>query len=243
MYQEFTDTLSKTVNPATFPVGVALLNEAPAAGLKFRVKYKKITVCQQIAYSRMYGWATCIGAEHSFCVLGAACAGLIVPPVRLLEGGVNCGVYQKDKEAAVKMQLAMPRVPAGTKYVVTFPLTRPLEGITAQSVVVYGNTAQAMRMIQAFLYKNGGELSFARGVAEVILKKKPVVEVPCLGDRRFAMTQDSEMVAAFPLEMMEEVCEGLAATHTAGIRYPIPYQLPENCDLPDTYTVYESDLS
>jgi uncharacterized protein (DUF169 family) len=250
MFAEFLDTFSKTVNPATSPVGVAVLEEIPE-GLKVKVHGKKLSICQQIAYSRYYGWSTCATAEFSHCVLGAACAGLIPVPERVISGEVNCGVYQKDMPAAERMQKAMTRIPSGKKAVITFPLSRPVEGITPDAVVAYLNTAQSMRMIQAFLYRNGGELNFStsgdagvcsRGVAETIMRKKAVVEIPCLGDRRFAMAQDFEVITSFPAEMTAEVCEGLNATHKAGIRYPVPFQLPESCELPHTYTTYDADI-
>ncbi|WP_022851295.1 DUF169 domain-containing protein [Limisalsivibrio acetivorans] len=248
----FLEALNKCVNPGSMAVGVKIIkDESLIEGVKLRVKDKKINICQQIAYSRYYGWPTYITSAHSFCVLGSACAGLIEPPERVMKGEVNCSVYQKTPEAAVKMQEMMPRLPAGTKGVLTFPLSRPIEGIEPDCAVIYMNTAQSMRMVQAFLYAEGGDLVFktsgdagvcSRGVAETILEKKPVVEIPCLGDRRFAMAQDHEMITAFPWEMADEVAEGLISTHKAGIRYPIPFQMPEGCDLPEPYTTREEDI-
>ncbi|MBZ4642732.1 MAG: hypothetical protein PWQ25_2036 [Deferribacteres bacterium] len=244
------EELNKYLRLQTIPVGVNLLKELPE--LKVKVKDKKLTVCQQIAYSRYYGWSTIATKEFSYCVLGASCAGLIKTPERVIEGTVNCNIYQKDKDAAKYMQQNMPRINEDIKAVLTYPLNRPIEGIEPDVVVFYCNTAQAMRMVQAFLYEKGGQFDFSssgdagvcsRAVAETYIKGKPVIEIPCLGDRRFAMTQDFELAVGFPYKMKDEIINGLKATHKAGIRYPIPFQIPEGCDLPFEYTTQENDLN
>lgn len=249
--ENFLKTLKETVNPATPAVGVNLLRDAAAAAeAKIRVRGKRLTICQQIAYSRYYGWSTWTDAETSHCVLGAACAGLVEPPQRVLDGSVNAGVYQADQAAAAAMQQAMPRVPAGIAGVLTYPLTRPVAGFSPELVVVYCNTAQAMRLVQAFLYREGGEFVMqssgdagvcSRGVAQVANSGRPAVEIPCLGDRRFAMAQDHELIVGIPAGWLERTTEGLAATHKAGIRYPVPFQIPDCCELPPDYITGEED--
>lgn len=248
--KEFLASLQKTVKPQTSPVAVKFFEETHFDG-KAKVKNKKINICQQIAYSRYYRWSTYITAEDSFCVLGASCCGLIKTPERVLKGEVNCNVYQKDIHAAANMQKLMPRVDEEVKGVLTYSLERPVENLEPDVIVMYVNSAQAMRFVQAFLYNKGGEFVMkssgdagvcSRGVAEVYKYRKPVLEIPCLGDRRFAMAQDFELIVGFPFEMMNEVAEGLLSTHKAGIRYPIPFDMVEGCSLPDEYTTKESDL-
>jgi len=82
----------------------------------------------------------------------------------------------------------------------------------------------------------------SRGVAEVYNTGKPVIEIPCLGDRRFAMAQDFEIIVGFPYTYIDELVEGLEATHKNGIRYPVPFQIPELCDLPSNYITNENDF-
>ena len=241
----FLATVKETVNPATQAVGVNLVRDtATIGGKKIRVRGERLTICQQIAYSRMYGWSTWTDRESSHCVLGAACTGLVAPPERVLDGSVNTGVYQADREAAAAMQRQMPRVSPGVAGVLTYPLSRPVEGFSPELVVLYVNSAQAMRFVQAFLYREGGEFVMrssgdagvcSRGVAQVALTGEPVVEIPCLGDRRFALAQDHELIVAIPAGWLERTAEGLAATHKAGIRYPVPFQIPAACDLPPSY--------
>jgi len=249
--QSFLDALRDTITPITPPVAVRRLNDASELGtLKVRVRTEHITVCQQIAYSRHYGWSTWCDRQTSHCVLGAACVGLIPPPARVLDGTVNCGVYQQDQAAASAMQQQMPRLPVGTGGLLTWPLTRPLAGMEPEAVVLYVNSAQAMRFVQAFLYRDGGEFVSrssgdagvcSRGVAQVIRDQAPTVEIPCMGDRRFALAQDHEMIVGIPASWLQRTTEGLLATHKAGIRYPIPFQIPSSCQLTPEFVTSATD--
>lgn len=249
--EHFLATIKETVNPATQPVGVNLIRDAELIeGLKIKVRGKRLSICQQIAYSRMYSWSSWTDAETGHCVLGAACTGMILPPPRVIDGTVNTGVYQETKEAAAAMQQMMPRVQPGVVGVLTYPLSRTFAGFTPDLVVIYVNSAQAMRFVQAFLYHQGGEFIMkssgdagvcSRAVAQVALTGEPTVEIPCMGDRRFAMAQDHEMIVGIPYEWLERTAQGLAATHKAGIRYPVPFQIPAECDLPLDYVTGEQD--
>jgi uncharacterized protein (DUF169 family) len=249
--EQFLATVKETVNPATQVVGVNLVRDtAMIEGKKIRVRGERLTICQQIAYSRMYGWSTWSDRETGHCLLGAACTGMIPPPQRVMDGTVNCGVYQQDQEAARAMQQKMPRVAPGVAGVLTYPVSRPVEGMVADLVVLYVNSAQAMRFVQAFLYEKGGEFVMkssgdagvcSRGVAQVALTGEPTIEIPCMGDRRFALAQDHELIVGIPAGWLERTSRGLAATHKAGIRYPVPFQIPSACDLPPAYITGEND--
>jgi uncharacterized protein (DUF169 family) len=250
--EDFLTTVKETVNPATQPVGVNLVKDPDVLdGLKIRVKGQRLTICQQIAYSRMYGWSTWTTADTAHCVLGAGVTGMIERPARVVSGAVNTGVYQQDQPAAAAMQAQMPRVPMGIAGVLTYPLSRPLSGLSPELVVVYVNTAQAMRFVQAFLYQAGGEFTMkssgdagvcARGVAQVYTTDEPTIEIPCLGDRRFALAQDHELLVGIPASWLARTADGLRQTHKAGIRYPIPFQIPSGCDLPPDFITGEEDL-
>lgn len=249
--EHFLATIKETINPVTQPVGVNLIRDVVQInGMKIKVRGKRLAICQQIAYSRMYSWSTWTDADSSHCALGAACTGMILPPPRVIDGTVNTGVYQETQKAAAAMQQMMPRVQPYVAGVLTYPLTRPFAGLTPDLVVIYVNSAQAMRFVQAFLYHEGGEFVMkssgdagvcSRAVAQVALTGEPTVEIPCMGDRRFAMAQDHEMIVGIPFTWLEQTAQGLAATHKAGIRYPVPFQIPAECDLPPDYITGKQD--
>ena len=249
--EQFLATVKETVNPATQPVGVNLIQDRNLIdGKKIRVSGRRLTICQQISYSRMYSWSTWTEAGTGHCALGAACTGMIPPPARVLDGSVNAGVYQETRQAAAAMQQMMPRVEPPVAGVLTYPLARPFPGLDPDLVVIYVNSAQAMRFVQAFLYQEGGEFVMkssgdagvcSRAVAQVFLTGEPTIEIPCMGDRRFAMTQDYELAVGIPFSWLPRTTRGLSATHKAGIRYPIPFQIPDECELPQEYVTADRD--
>jgi len=249
--QTLLNAIRETVNPASQVFGVNLVRDASAvAEARIRVREVRLAICQQIAYSRLYGWSTWCDAATSHCVLGASNCGLIEAPERVVSGAVNHGVYQRDQAAAAAMQRAMPRLPVGTAGVLTYGMERPVPGFEPDLLVLYVNTAQAMRFVQAFLYHQGGEFTMrssgdagvcARGVVQVYRDGEPVIEIPCLGDRRFALAQDHELIVGIPAGWFARVAEGLQATHKAGIRYPVPFQIPAACDLPPDFITAEDD--
>ena len=51
------------------------------------------------------------------------------------------------------------------------------------------------------------------------------IAFPCLGDRRFGMAKDSDLIASIPFTLIEEIVLGMEKTHQAGTRYPIPFQI------------------
>lgn len=209
-----------------------------------------MNVCQQVALARLYGWTSATSPEEQVCVLGASSVGLINVPRRVKDGKINYGVYQKDLAAAKRMQEHLPKMSQRHEAFVTFSLTRVPEGLAPKVIIIYGNSAQMMRLIQAALWEHGGELRMAssgdggvccRGIAQTLMTNNPTLEIPCLGDRRFAVTQDTELIFAFPATMASEILEGLKATYTAGSRYPIPTQMDWVPHMPEGFFVIAED--
>ena len=62
-------------------------------------------------------------------------------------------------------------------------------------------------------------------ISNALITGELQVAFPCLGDRRFRMALDSDLIASIPFNLKDEILEGLEKTHKAGTRYPIPYQL------------------
>jgi len=98
-------------------------------------------------------------------------------------------------------------------------------------VLIYCLPAQAMRLIQGYLYCEGGVLEFSaagrmgschEGVVKSILTNKPQLVILGNGDRIWGGAQDSEVMFSCPHDKLDALMEGLEATHAAGLRYPIP---------------------
>ncbi|HSW35831.1 MAG TPA: DUF169 domain-containing protein, partial [Candidatus Limnocylindrales bacterium] len=102
----------------------------------------------------------------------------------------------------------------------------------ADVVLVYGNAAQVIRLVQGALYFNGGKIdsSFTgRGAcgSEVVVPYQTgqcKVIIPGGGERVFAHTADDELLFAIPAGELANVAAGVEATHNNGIaRIPTPF--------------------
>jgi hypothetical protein len=94
------------------------------------------------------------------------------------------------------------------------------------ALVIYGNSAQVMRLVTGALWKRGGALtsSFTGRIdcSDEIIRTAMTGEyqviLPCYGDRVFGHTEDWEMAFSLPGSKMAELVEGLEGTHKGGVR-------------------------
>ncbi|MFH1117670.1 MAG: DUF169 domain-containing protein, partial [Pseudomonadota bacterium] len=100
------------------------------------------------------------------------------------------------------------------------------------TVAVYGNPAQIMRLIQGWTYLDGqrvsgnfgGKVECTEYLIAAFKSGAPRVAIPGNGDRIFSMTQDDEMVFSLPGGELPRLAEGLKeAGKKLGARYPITF--------------------
>lgn len=251
---EYDEKLNQYLRLNTFPVTVKFLKsweEIPERARRPRKHMdNRFTTCQAIAMSRRFGWVLALGREDSSCVLGAMALGLEKRLPHYTEGNLCVELYTENLEAGRFSEESVPRLPEG-KYVgvVTAPLHRTT--FEADSVVIYGNSAQIMRLGQAYLWKRGGTLkSEFRGRIDCadlaiapVTSGEPQMIVPCTGDRIFGQVQDHEVAFSFPFSLLDEILEGLGATHQAGAaRYPVTNWLNYTGGFPPSYDEYRQML-
>jgi len=225
--------LAEHVRPETFPVAVRLAASGEALPPRTKRPARdlgvQVTLCQGVAFSRRYGWAVAVGADDLSCPLAAAVFGF-KPMLDYLATGHACyQMYTQTLEAGAATEAAVETLPyQAFEYVLSAPLHRT--AFQPHVVVVYGNSAQVMRLTVAALWREGGRLvsSFSGRIDcsdEIIVplrSGKPEVILPCYGDRVYAQTQDHEMAFSFPWSWAERLIEGLNGTHQGGVRYPVP---------------------
>ena len=224
-------SLDKYIRPLTFPVAIKMLkseNEIPAKTRRpFQQMKKKIAICQGIGMARKLGWVVAMGKEDMQCALGAAPFGFFKNTDFFDEGNIASGMFTASKEIGKKEEDLIDRFEHGQySHILVSPLSRCT--FEPDMLIVYGNPAQIMRLIQGALYNEGGAIqSSAMGrlgcasVITVMKKDECRYLVPGNGDRIFGMTQDHEMSFIIPIGKIETVMDGLAKTHKSGIRYPI----------------------
>lgn len=245
-----TAELEQYLRLQTFPIGISLLKNAEDIPQGARRPHTamgvRITICQGVGMARRYGWTVAIGRDDCSCPLAKSAFGL-EPLTSYYEEGHTCaGMFTATPEAGARTEAETPRLPYGAyPYVLVGPLARTKR--KPDVVLLYGNSAQIMRMVQAGLWERGGRLTsgFSGRIdcADEIIAPfqtgEPHVILPCNGDRIFGMATDEEMAFAFPYHRAEELLIGLQRTHAGGVRYPIPMYLRFEAEMPPSYQKLE----
>jgi uncharacterized protein (DUF169 family) len=190
----------------------------------------KQVFCQVITQARTIGWTLGVTLDNvinnTFCL---AMLGLYERPKWMRDGTYKGPIWWERAEDAKKYEDSMPVIPSGKFNAVAIgPVFS--EKITPDIVLVYGNPGQMILLVNGLQWKNYerftfycvGESSCADAIAQCYLSKKPSLALPCFGERRFANTQDDEMVIAIPSNRLGDAAEGLENLSKRGIRYPIP---------------------
>ncbi|HET7752608.1 MAG TPA: DUF169 domain-containing protein [Anaeromyxobacteraceae bacterium] len=242
--------LEKYLRVSTFPVGLKTFAPGEAIPPKARRPQQhlgvKVAICQGIAFARRYGWTVAIGGDDVSCPLGKAAFGFGERNEYFTSGGLSDGMYACCREAGARFEEALPKYePGEAGHVVAGPLGKV--DYVPDTVLVYGNPAQVLRLLNACLYEKGGALTgqfSGRGdCADIVIRSRktdaPQLILPCSGDRIFGMAADDEMAFTFPFSMAEKVVKGLEATHAGGLRYPVPVFLRYQADFPKSYQELE----
>ena len=233
-YEIIDNQLNKYLRLATFPIGVKLLeNSEDLNNVKYLKKPEhKIALCQIFSYARYYGWTMGCTKEDNLCPLAEISLGFEKSNKLFEEGAFFIGRYNETKEAAKKTTSTMPKLTYGQYSAVVAGALSRID-FKPDLILIWGNSSQIMRIIQGYLWKRGGRITmstFCDGVcadtiSNAILTGELQVAFPCLGDRRFGLAMDSDLIASIPFGIVEEIIEGMEKTHKAGTRYPIPYQI------------------
>ena len=243
--QELEQGLNKFIRPATFPLAIKMLKSEDEIPEKTKRPFKqmgnKIAICQGIGMARKYGWAVAMGKEDMQCSLGAAPFGFFKDVSFFEEGNLSAGMFTASQELGKSQEDLVDRYAHGEySHILVAPLSRT--SFEPDLYMVYGSPAQMMRLIQGALYNEGGAIhSSAMGrvgcaaIITVIKEDKCRYIVPGNGDRIFGMTQDYEMAFFIPPSQVDNVLEGLAMTHKAGVRYPITSFFDFQATFPPTY--------
>ncbi len=229
--KEVEQALNTYVRPLTFPVAIKMLKSEKEIPEKTRRPFqqmkKKVAICQGIGMARKLGWAIAMGKEDMQCSLGAAPFGFFKNIDFFDEGNLAAGMFTASKEVGKREEDLVDRFDHGAfSHILVAPISRT--AFEPDLIMIYGNPAQIMRLIQGALFNEGGAVqssSMGRlgcaSIITVVKNNECRFLVPGNGDRIFGMTQDYEMTFMIPASKVDTVLDGLAQTHKSGIRYPI----------------------
>jgi uncharacterized protein (DUF169 family) len=195
----------------------------------------KTTICVAIAMTRKYGWTigmteednTCPVASlfYGWCDAEAEAEANLFEFIKVMNYGTDDKAVGGILSSAKKYMLEKGQLSG----IVCSPLE--LGRVNPDVVMVFCNSAQLMRLVHAATRETGLSLTSTfsgrfgacnEGVLQTLKTGQAQVVLPGNGDRVWGMVQDDEIIFTFPGNMLEQVAEGLEATHKAGVRYPIP---------------------
>ena len=225
--------LAKYLRPQTFPAGVRRWREGealpPFAKRPVKDLGVRVAICQALGFARKYGWTLAVTGEDQSCPVASLVHGFEEMTDAFLEGQSYQGMYNASLEAGQRTAELVPKCGLHEQagYLIGPLFRRDFE---PEAAVIYGNPAQVLRLIHAYLFRRGGRMSTSTSggidCADVVIHTLQSQEsqyvMPCYGDRIFGGTTDDEMVFTIPRHQFGEIVEGLEGTHKLGIRYPIP---------------------
>jgi len=255
-FKEISDFIRDELRLKTLPVAVKFLKKKSDFPEKTRqpsvVLQKRVTICQGVTYARVYGWTVGLTREDLICVpamIAFGFSGADDPPATLARLFCEVNFHDEEKEARKGIDsmtlLDNDRIEA----LVLAPLAKGL--FEPDTVAIYGNPAQIMRLVQALVYQNGERLNGTFGgkveCSEYLIgpftSQAPKIAIPGMGDRIFSMTQDDEMVLALPGKDLAGLKKGLQeAGNKIGARYPVTFYQNFQPDFPKPYKILGDEL-
>jgi uncharacterized protein (DUF169 family) len=244
--KEFADAIEMYARPATFPVAAKMLTSDEAVPEKAKRPRRDLGIqianCQAIAMARRYGWTIAVGEEDINCPLTKTAFGFAPLTEFYSSGQLACGMYTETAEAGARTEAATHKLAHGRyKHLLVAPVRNA--DFRPDAIVIYGNSAQVLRLVTGALWKRGGALTSTISgrvdcsdeIIATMMTGDYQVILPCYGDRVLGQTQDHEMAFSLPGSKMEELVTGLEGTQKGGLVYPIPTYLRYTPQYPEKY--------
>lgn len=148
-YLELYKEVMIPIRPKTFPFGVKFYDNLEERPPKVMRPPTPMNVCQATALTRYHGRLMYFTLEDMACIIGAVAVGMMEPPENMRSGKITAMLHA-DLESAKRFTNLVPRIPLGKVKAIA---SAPLDRLTFEPdiVVIYGNTSQAMRIVQAYL--------------------------------------------------------------------------------------------
>ena len=234
-YHKMGMKIEEYIRPSTFPLAIKTIKLENEIQDNYRRPSKDLKlqnfVCQNFKMARSYGWTIAITEKDINCQVARTIYGwdTITDETTKWMNLFSVGLYAKDVGTSEKLFKHLYRLDNLFQGLIISPLTR--SKVVPDVVLIYCLPAQAMRLIQGYLYYEGGALEFTaagrvgschEGIAKTLLTDKPQLVVLGNGDRIWGGAQDSKVMFACPEGKLGILVKGLEATHAAGLRYPIP---------------------
>jgi uncharacterized protein (DUF169 family) len=235
-WEERSADLERLLRLETLPLGVRIIegeNEIPAKAKRPKGLQLKMALCQLISMARRVGWTVGATSEE----IEACFFPLVALGWRRVKSKEDMARWFTEAKYCADRNVAERRTedflrdrPRLGRGIVYSPL--PKLTIEPETILIYGNPAQVMRLIRGYVNFTGlpisskflGGLSCAEALIACRQNHQAQVAVPGVGERVFAMTNDHEMSFYVPSDQLDDLIAGMQNEHVIGTaRYPIPF--------------------
>lgn len=239
-YQKIQDIIIGSIRTRSFPLAVKFCKNGETfpqeARRPVKTLGKRITICQAITMARIYGWTVGLDRSDIVCVPAMLSWGMS-GAAKVLEEMISLLIkvgFSQDEETA-RAQIGSMILPKEGE--VSGILMAPLAKASSWDgsfdvVVIYGNPAQIMRVVQAIRFIRPeeitgdfqGKIACVETLYAAHATQKPRISIPGMGDRIFSMTQDDELAISLPASFLPDLIKGLSeAGKPIGARYPVTF--------------------
>jgi uncharacterized protein (DUF169 family) len=245
-HREYAGEFERRLRLKTFPLAVKMLKDeedTPEGATKpKRDLGYHLATCQGFAISRREGILITMLKEDMWCSESFIGFGLAEPPHYFLDGHTRYPDDNATLEAGSVWAHELPKFQPGEYVgVVSGPLAAA--SFEPDVVIFYTDSTQLKVLLSAAAWKEGHELTCtvaSKGacvyaVVPVMQHQRYQVTVPCGGDKRFAMSQDDEMIFAAPYGKIEELLTALRHLDEYGLRLPLGHAMMPEYQLRQSY--------
>lgn len=220
--KKFGEATAKYLRLDTRPVAVKLIKkEDQVEGLAERpsqVLGERVRPCVAWHLARHQGFPVLMLRDDFSpeCPPSIFIYGLLEPTDAWLGGDLTYDIYTDNREAAGNMERQVHCLPVGEYQGL---LLAPLDQcrFDPDLVMVFCNSLQATQLVASSAWKTGEPLHFSMaarclcsdGVVQPYLMDRPVLALPCGGDRLHGRSQDYEVVFTTPVQYLGTLVAGL----------------------------------
>lgn len=245
-YNAYGEELERRLQLKTFPFALKLLKKAediPEGAIRPKKDLgHHLALCQGFSLSRRDGQTVAMLKEDNWCYAPMIPLGFGEPPEYYLEGNMDFPARVTTREAAKDLAQKVPKLEVG-KYVGTVSAPLKKANFEPDMVVIYCNSAQLRSLLSAIRYTDGYQVkptlepggACYQATVPVMLTGDCNVTVPCLGDRRWGLAGDDEMIFTIPTSRLEDLMAGVRHFDEAGLDFPTKFGMRPEYPLPEKY--------